>query len=201
MVHGAPRSFLGPEYDVLRQIIAQYGRPDNPELESLGRATFTERFRGLRDGPIVGFLGDIGRPEAVYASVTAGLNGTEWAYAGMDGGCIPVGAPGKGWYDAIWEIDPSFDEPTADTRELHLLVRETYVDCAVDVPVIGRLSPAWVFLEQDQVRIHLFSRHLSAGGQCTGGDSTPVTVTLPEPLGDRVLKDVVNHDICYGCGG
>ena len=91
------------------------------------------------------------------------FNGTEWAYAGMDGGCIPVGAPGQGWYDAIWEIDPSFDEPTADTRELHLLVRETYVDCAVDVPVIGRLSPAWVFLEQDQVRIHLFSRHPDAG--------------------------------------
>jgi hypothetical protein len=191
----------GPEYDVLRQIIAQYGRPDNPEHESLGRATFTDAFRGFRDGAIVGFLGDIGRPEGVYASATARFNGTEWAYGGVDGGCIPVGAPGEGWYDAIWVIDPSFDVPTAETRDLHLLVRETYVDCAMDVPITGRLSPAWVFLEQERVRIHLFSQHLEPSGQCTGVDPTPVTVTLPEPLGDRVLKDVVKHDICYGCGG
>jgi hypothetical protein len=189
----------GPEYDVLRQIIAQYGRPDDPEFESLGRATFTDVFRGFRDGATVGFLGDIGRPEGVYASVTARFNGTEWAYGGMDGACIPVGAPGDGWYDAIWVIDPSFDVPSAETRELHLLARETY--CAVDVPVVGRLSPAWVFFEQNRVRIHLFSRHLEPSGQCDGVDPTPVTITLPEPLGDRIPVDVVNHDICYGCGG
>jgi hypothetical protein len=191
----------GPEYDVLRQIIAQYGAPGDPEFENLGRATFRAVFRGFRDGAIVGFLGDIGKPESVYASATAWFNGFEWAYGGMDGACIPEGAPGRGWFDAIWEIDPSFDAPTAKTRKLHLLVRETFVDCAVDAPVVGRLSPAWVFLEQDRVRIHLFSRHLEPSGQCSGTNTTPVTVTLPEPLGDRVLKDVVNHDICYGCGG
>jgi len=29
-------------------------------------ATFTDDFRGFRDGATVGFLGDIGRPEGVY---------------------------------------------------------------------------------------------------------------------------------------
>lgn len=189
-------TLVGPEYDVLRQTIAQYGKRGDPEFESLGRATFTVAYR---DGTTVGFLGNVGRPEGWFASVTAGFDGAEWRWAGMDGACLMTGAPGKGWDGALWDVDPSFRQPTAKTRKLHLLVREIY--CAANVPIAGRVSPVWVFLEPDKVRMQVFVRSVGARGSCEGVDPMPVTVTLPEPLGDRALKDVVNHDICYGCGG
>ena len=188
----------GPEYDVLRQTIAKYGRADDPEFASLGRATFTESYR---DATTVEFLGNVGRPEGWFASVLAQFDGAQWRWAGMDGACLMIGAPGEGWDQALWDVDPSFKRPTAKTRKLHLLVSE--IECAPSVPVAGRVSPAWVFFEPDKVRMQVFVRHAEPQSHqaCKGVDPTAVTVTLPMPLGERALVDIVNHDICYGCGG
>jgi hypothetical protein len=191
---GGAEDFVGPEYDVLRDTIARY--EDDPEFATFKDATFTVV---LRDSTKVEFLGKIGQPESVYASISASFDGVEWSWAGMDGACIPVGAPGPGWYDVIWTANPAFAKPTPRTRRLHLLVSE--IECSADVPVAGRLSPAWVFLERARVRIHLLIRPVEPFGSCDGIEPTPVTLTLPEPLGARRLKDAVDHDICRGCGG
>ncbi len=99
-----------------------------------------------------------------------------------------------------WDLDPAFKNPTAETRKLHLLVREA--ECVTEVPVAGRLSPAWVFYDQDKVRIQVFLRSARASGSCDDVPLTPVTVILPEPLGGRVLKDVTSHDLCNNqCAG
>ena len=188
----------GPEFDVLRSTIARYG--DDPEFASLKAATYGEV---QRDASSVVFLGDLGSPEGPFAVVRASFDGAAWKSAGM-GDCRLVGEPGDGWGAANWVIDPAFHAPTAKSRKLHLLVSE--VDCNPSVPVVGRLAPAYVFLERGKVRIQLFIRTVEPPGSCEGiaptalGPPTAVTLTLPEPLGTRKLKDATPEP-CRGCGG
>jgi hypothetical protein len=189
---GAER-LVGPEYDVLRETIAKYR--DDPEF-GFARVTFTVAYR---DDSTVVFIGGVGLPEAYYANVIVERDAAGWRWGGMGGGCLLIGAPGRGWDEVLWDLDPSFKEPTASTRNVHLLVRE--LECAADVAIAGRLSPAWVFLEQGRVRIQVFARSVKPRGSCDGIDPTPVTVVLPEPLGPRDLKDVADHNPCLGCGG
>ena len=148
----------GPEFDVLRSTIARYG--DDPEFASLKAATYGEV---QRDASSVVFLGDVGSPEGPFAVVRASFDGAAWKSAGM-GDCRLVGEPGDGWGAANWVIDPAFHAPTAKSRKLHLLVSE--VDCNPSVPVVGRLAPAYVFLERGQVRIQLFIRKVEPSGSC-----------------------------------
>ena len=70
---GAER-LAGPEYDVLRATIAQYG--DDPEFALLKAATFRE-FR--LDARTVRFLGDVGGAEGPFPSVTAAVDGGQLA--------------------------------------------------------------------------------------------------------------------------
>lgn len=189
---GAER-LAGPEYDVLRQTIAQYG--NDQEFASLKVATFRE-FR--LDDDRVEFLGDVGRPEGAFATVSVAFDGAEWRWAGMDGGCAVTGEPGAGWGTVNWTLDSAFDPPNADTRDLHLLATEAA--CTLATPLQGRLAPAYVFLEPDRVRIQMFARTADIGALCDGMQPTSVTITLPEPLAGRELEDA-NPEPCRGCGG
>jgi hypothetical protein len=182
----------GPEFDVLRATIARYG--DDPEF-ALKAATFREVHR---DASSIVFLGDRGQPEGPFAHVEASFDGASWKWAGMGGGCRLVGEPGDGWGAANWTIDPAFRKPTSDTRKLHLLVSE--VDCSPSVPIVGRLAPAYVFLEPGKVRIQVFVLATEPRGSCDGIKPTAVSLTLPEPLGSRKPEDVTPEP-CRGCGG
>ncbi len=188
----------GPEFDVLRATIARYG--DDPEFASLKKATFGEVHR---DQSSVVFLGDVGNHEGPFAIVQASFDGASWKWAGM-GDCRLVGEPGDGWGAANWVIDPAFQAPTANSRKLHLRVSEA--DCNPNVPIVGRLAPAYVFFEPGTVRIQMFVRTVEPSGSCAGlkptalGPSKAVTVTLPEPLGTRRLEDATPRP-CRGCGG
>ena len=188
----------GPEFDVLRETIALYG--DDPEFAFDG-LTFRE---GHRDAAMVVFLGDLGHPDGPFAHIDVEFEGGAWKWAGMSGGCFLVGEPGDGWGGANWVLDPSFDRPTPKTRKLHLLVSE--VDCNPSVPIVGRLSPAFVFFERSRVRIQMFIRTVEPLGSCEGlkpmalGPPVAVSLTLPEPLGARELKDSTPGP-CRGCGG
>lgn len=157
---GAER-LTGPEYDVLRQTIAQYG--DDPEFAPLKAATFRE-FR--LDDETVQFLGDVGRAEGTFPTVSVAFDGVRWSWAGMDGGCVVTGQPGAGWGSMNWTLDRSFDLPTADTRQLHLLATEA--ECTRAAPLEGRLAPAYVFLEPDRVRVQLFAKTVEVGPRVTG---------------------------------
>jgi hypothetical protein len=183
----------GPEYDVLRATIERYG--DDPEFTGLKRATFRE-FR-VEDG-LVEFLGDIGRPEGTFPTVTAAFDGTRWSWAGMDGACLVRGEPGDGWGSVNWTLDPTFADPNAKTRTLRLLATEA--ECTALAPLEGRLAPAFVFLGPNDVRVQLFARTVEVNAPCDGIEPTAVSVKLPEPLGDRWLVDA-NPTPCRGCGG
>jgi len=200
-IHAQPtgaEKLPGSEFDVLRATIEQYG--NDPEFAFDG-LTFREAHR---DASSVVFLGDLGHPDGPYAHIDVAFDGATWKWAGMSGGCFLVGEPGDGWGGANWVLDPSFDRPTPKTRKLHLLVSE--VDCNPSVPIVGRLSPAFVFFERSRVRIQVFIRTVEPSGSCEGlkptslGPSVAVTLTLPERLGARKLKDSTPRP-CRGCGG
>ena len=183
---------------MLRETIALYG--DDPEFAMLKPATFGEI---QRDPSSVTFLGHVGAPEGPFARVDASFDGADWKWAGM-GDCRLRGEPGDGWGAANWVIDPAYDHPTSESRQLHLLVSE--VDCNPSVPIAGRLAPAYVFFEPETVRIELFIRSVEPPGSCDGlkptalGPATAVSLTLPEPLGARTPKDSTPRP-CRGCGG
>jgi hypothetical protein len=188
----------GPEFDVLRATIARYGK--DPEFAFDG-VSFREVSRDATD---VIFLGDLGHPEGPFAWIKVAFDGATWKWAGMSGGCQLVGEPGDGWGGANWVIDPAFHAPTPKTRKLHLLVSEA--DCNPSVPIVGRLSPAFVFFERGRVRIQVFVRTVEPPGSCEGLGPTAlappvaVTLTLPELLGARKLEDTTPGP-CRGCGG
>jgi hypothetical protein len=188
----------GPEFDVLRETIARYG--DDSEFNLLKGASYGEIYR---DSTSVVFMGDVGYPDGPFAIVKAGFDGATWKWAGM-GDCRLEGEPGDGWGAANWVIDPAFDRPTAKTRKLHLLVSE--VECNPSVPIVGRLAPAFVFFEPRTVRIQVLVQEVDPPGSCDGlkptelGTPVAVTLTLPERLGARKLRDSTPEP-CRGCGG
>jgi len=156
-------------------------------------------FREFRlDDETVAFLGDIGSAEGTFPTVSAAFDGVRWSWAGMDGACVVTGEPGAGWGSVNWTLDGSFDLPTADTRQLHVLAKEA--ECTRAAPLEGRLAPAYVFLEPDRVRVQLFARTIEVGAPCGGIEPTAVTLRLPDPLADRALQDA-NPEPCRGCGG
>jgi hypothetical protein len=188
----------GPEFDVLRDTIGQYG--GDPEFAFDG-LTFRE---GHRDAASVVFLGDLGGPEGPFAHIDVAFDGATWKWAGMSGGCRLVGEPGDGWGGANWVLDPAFDRPSAGSRKVHLLVSE--VECNPGVPIEGRLAPAYVFYEPRTVRIQVFVKSVDPPGSCDGlkpttlGPPVAVTLVLPNPLGARKLEDATPEP-CRGCGG
>ena len=113
----------------------------------------------------------------------------------MDGGCILTGQPGPEWGWVNWTLDRAYDLPSAKTRTLHLLA--TDYECAGDAPLRGRLSPAWVFLEPERVRVQLFAKLVKPDPDCKDVKPTKVNVRLPEPLGTRELVDA-NPEPCRG---
>ena len=89
-----------------------------------------------------------------------------------------------------WSFDPDFPEPGPTDTELH--VRATEIGCASGQPMGDRLQGPQVIESDDAIRI-AFAVTLQVGGQdCQGNPSTPVTITLDEPLGDRTLIDAVD---------
>jgi hypothetical protein len=82
-------------------------------------------------------------------------------------------------------LDPEFPAPAADTIELHLLVHET--GCTGARSPAGWLLPAVANYEADELRLAVYARADGGFATCPGNPSLPVTIVLPEPLGDREL--------------
>lgn len=194
-IHATPsgaETRIGPEYDVLRATIERYG--DDGEFAFRGQT-----FREFRlDATNVTFLGSNDEPEGPYSSIEVDFKDGRWGWAGMDGGCTLTGVPGPDWSMVNWTLDEGHDLPTQATRTLHLLATDH--ECVGDARLVGRLAPAWVFLQARYVQVQLFSTRVGRDAECTDQEPTKITVRLPEPLGRRELIDV-NPSPCRGCGG
>ena len=177
---------VGPEYDLLRSL--SRGPMDMSWAPPGQDPTFRE---AARDPTGVVFLNDRDAPEPIeggpYAYITLKLGPSGWAFEGS-GDCQPRGVPGPDFGQATWTLDPSFAAPVPETRTLHLLVQE--LACSGGRSASGRISPAFVIESRHEVAIELFIQGLPVEGDCPASPSTPATLRLPTPIGDRTLLDV-----------
>ena len=84
-----------------------------------------------------------------------------------------------------WRLDPAGGVPGPDATQLRILVEE--VECSSQSSPVGRMSDPSVQYADDSVAITVGIRSLTGDQNCQGNDEFPLTVTLREPLGSRVL--------------
>ncbi|WP_214103050.1 hypothetical protein [Acrocarpospora catenulata] len=83
------------------------------------------------------------------------------------------------------QLDPA-TPPAPDSRRISLLITEH--ECASGKPADGRIQLAEIQSTPTEIHLTIGVRHLDTA-TCPGNPQTPFTVTLDEPLGDRVLID------------
>jgi len=95
---------------------------------------------------------------------------------------IPTGEGGP----ATWAHDPAA-EIGPDTTAFTAWVTERY--CASGRSSADRIIRPDVQVSTEAIVVTFRVRRLTGAQACPGNPPTPVTVTLPEPLGDRMLLD------------
>jgi hypothetical protein len=90
--------------------------------------------------------------------------------------------------EAALYLDPAYSEPKPDDTEIHVLVEEQA--CSSASSPASRLLPATVSYTADSVRVEVRVRRVSGAASCPGNPRLPVTIVLPEPLGDRQLVGI-----------
>jgi hypothetical protein len=103
--------------------------------------------------------------------------------AGASPSMPPTGEVGP----ARWWLDPDVPEPGPDATELHVLALEQA--CASGSSPEGRIMPPEVTMDATHVTVTIGVRRVEGFADCPSNPAWPMTVTLPEPLGDRQLLD------------
>jgi hypothetical protein len=87
-----------------------------------------------------------------------------------------------------WWLDPAAPPPTATATKVRALIESPM--CASGRSPEGRIEPPTFDLTDAAVTISFEIRWPSGAGQdCQGIPPFPITIDLPEPLGDRTLLD------------
>lgn len=130
------------------------------------------------------FLADAG--DMGLATVTVEPDGGEWRVTGW-GQCHPSRVLPEGLNEAEWVLaDPDAIDPTTTTFEALVTERE----CASGQSSEGRIVGPDVLAAGEDLLVTFAGRPLEGDAfACPGNPPTRVTVTLPEPLGDRRLLD------------
>jgi hypothetical protein len=137
---------------------------------------------------------------AVVASYAEGWWATWWpgsvragSYSAVDAAGIVIGSaqPFDGEREArvgpaTWWVDPQA-APLPTTTTIRALVRETA--CASGRSPEGRVEPPRIDVGAEAITVTFDIRKLPGGQDCQGNAPFPVTITLPEPLGNRTLLD------------
>ncbi|MBA2337002.1 MAG: hypothetical protein H0V96_04465 [Acidimicrobiia bacterium] len=125
-----------------------------------------------------------------YGTASFTKDGAGWRPDGWGGCRIEVSAPGFG--NAHWVLDPE-TSPDPTTTELAVLIVEQ--NCASGQPPIGRDIVPVVTTDAGKVVITVLVEPVQGGADCPSNPWHPITIELPEPLGDRTLFDggVVPH--------
>ncbi|HLB45331.1 MAG TPA: hypothetical protein VJK49_08050 [Candidatus Limnocylindrales bacterium] len=164
----------GPEYDALREDLQIYadlysGLQSHTwlvaEKDEYGATFLARRGDGWLEAPVF-----------------AGTDG--WVPGTIDD-CSPRPYTADDYGPASWWLDPAYPEPPPDATEVHLLVHERA--CSGASSPAGRLGPAIATYDETSVAIHIGVRPVGGSADCPGNPSLPVTIVLPEPLGDRRL--------------
>lgn len=120
--------------------------------------------------------------------VERGPHGWRWS-PGSGGGPCPVLTsplpPGVG--EVEWTLDPAVPVPDGASTELRVLVEERA--CASGTELGDRLLGPQVVETDDAVRIAVAAIPLEGDQTCQGNPSTPIVITLGQPLGERIVLD------------
>lgn len=138
--------------------------------------------------------GDAAAPHLAFMSASWEDGLWRWSGAGIPGSCALMLEPDDASGTVEWVLDPAGPAPDASSTEVTLLATEQ--GCASGQPMGDRLNPPNVSMTADAVLIELNSRLPEGDAQtCPGNPSQSVVVTLPEPLGDRELRDARTTDL------
>ncbi|MDQ3782084.1 MAG: hypothetical protein M3349_03995 [Actinomycetota bacterium] len=125
-----------------------------------------------------------------YGTATFTKDGAGWRPSSFGGCHIEVAAPGFG--NANWVLNPDTTPDPASTELAAWIVER---NCAGGQPPIGRDIVPVVTTDVDKVTITVLVEPVQGGAECPGNPWHPISIDLPEPLGDRSLFDggVVPH--------
>jgi hypothetical protein len=177
----------GPEYDALRTLLEQYVvlgefEPD-PTAREVARGPTTVMFLVDHQHP---------SPEGGFPFVPVSIDFVDGYWLGVEGvDCYPRAVLPPGFAAATWSLDPAHTAPKPQTRALHILVTEH--ECANGRSASGRIGPAYVIATRFEIRIGVIVKQLSGGADCQAAPATPARLSLPGPIGDRLLVDIYEH--------
>jgi hypothetical protein len=177
-------SAAGPEYEALRESLAEFGRAFP------GSEKWTWRLAD-RDAKGAVFLARTDEAEPPgWVSIVVTTDGTTWKSGGM-GYCDPHVVLSPEFGPASWALDPAFPPPTATSTEIHILVWERA--CSGGSPTTGRMSAPVVDYGEGTVTVTIGVRPVRVPPGmalgCPGPPGTPASLRLREPLGLRKLLD------------
>jgi len=165
-----------PENDALRAALeSDPFQPDdrNRPWRLLGR-TETEVAFGAGDPPLLG------------GYVVLRSDGDSWRYAQSGSNCL-VRPHREGRTLARWGHDPAGPEVSSATSTLHLIVNDE--PCASGIGPDERLDDPIIKSTPTALTITFTSRPPPGDQNCPSHPPARRLVTLPEPLGDRELRD------------
>ena len=110
-----------------------------------------------------------------------------WVFVGWDPTCDPEVMLPEGANRVDVTFDPAFGRPGPSDTTLHLLVTEQA--CNSGAAMGDRLRGPQVVVSETEVAVAFAAVSQPGFFNCPGNPSTPVTVELDEPLGDRIVVD------------
>jgi hypothetical protein len=126
------------------------------------------------------------------------LEGLMWRWAGASSGgpCpLQIRLP-EGLGPVTWRLDPAAGPLTPEMTSIAVLVTE--MDCASGQPMGDRLIGPELLMTDEEVLIVFGVEPLSGGQSCQDNPEQPVTVELPGPLGDRMVRDGIDTGLSLG---
>lgn len=178
-LNGTPTDLnaTGPEYGALRDALNIY-------VDVYGDLSGLGWILAEKDDYGATFIADRGDMwlEAPLFAGTAG-----WAPGTIDY-CVlrPLTHDDGGTVDVYF--DDAFPRPAADATEVHVLVHERA--CSSGSSPADRLLPPTASYDEESVTLTVRVRGLGGPATCPGNPRLPVTIQLPEPIGDRALIGV-----------
>jgi hypothetical protein len=169
-----PNAEGGPDYDALAEALEIY-------VDVYGDLSTLSWIKAEHDEFGATFLARDGE-RWLEAPVFAGIDG--WAPGTIDD-CEPRAYSTDDYQAAHWWLDPAYPQPTDTDTIIHALVME--IECSGSRSPAGSISPPLVSYGADSLRIDVGVRPVAGGATCPGNHSFPVTIVLPEPVGDREL--------------
>ncbi len=175
----APRDInaIGREYDALRESLNIY-------LNIYGDLSRLDWILAEKDDYGATFIADRG-DTWLEAPVFAGRDG--WVPGTIEY-CSPRALTLDDGGAASVYFDPALPKPAANSTEIHVLVEEEA--CSGGSSPASRLLPPTVRYTEDSATLTVRVRAVGGPAPCPGNPRLPVTIQLPEPLGDRELAGI-----------